>query len=116
MHELPVAERILDTVLQHASGHGVSKIVAIHLRVGELSDLEDDWLQRYFDYLSRGTLAAEAKLAIERAPIVLRCESCSREFEIKKENLKDAACPECEESRCRLISGREYFVKNMEVV
>jgi hydrogenase nickel incorporation protein HypA/HybF len=116
MHELPVAERILNTVLQHASGHDVSKIVVIHLRIGELSDLEDDWLQRYFDYLSRDTLAAEAKLAIERAPIVLRCESCSGEFEIHKDGLREVACPECGESRCRLISGREYFVKNMEVV
>ena len=116
MHELPVAERILSTVLQHASGHEVSKILVIHLKIGELSDLEGEWLQRYFDYLSRDTLAAEARLAIERAPIVIRCEGCSSDFEIKKEELKDAACPECGESRCRLVSGREYFVKNMEVV
>ena len=62
MHELPVAERILNTVLQHASGHDVSKIVVIHLRIGELSDLEDDWLQRYFDYLSKGSKISDAEV------------------------------------------------------
>jgi hydrogenase nickel incorporation protein HypA/HybF len=116
MHELPVAERILNTALQHAAGSEVARILVIHLRIGELSDVEDEWLQRYFDYLSRGTLAEDARLAIERAPIVLSCDSCCCSFEIKKEELKHAGCPECGESRCRLISGREYFVKNMEVV
>ena len=116
MHELQVTERILDIVLKHAAGHDVSRIVQIHLRVGELSDLEDEWLQRYFDYLSRGTLAENARLAIERVPIVMRCESCASSFELKKDRLQDALCPDCGESRFRLVSGREYFVKNIEVV
>jgi hydrogenase nickel incorporation protein HypA/HybF len=116
MHELQVTERILDVVLKHAAGHDVSSIVVIHLRIGELSDLEDEWLQRYFDYLSRGTLAENARLAIERAPIVMRCEACGSSFEIKREGLKEALCPGCGESRFRLVSGREYFVKNIEVV
>ena len=116
MHELQVTERILDIVIRHASGHDVSRIVLIRLKIGELSDLEDEWIQRYFDYLSRGTLAENAKLAIQRAPIVLECESCSRSFEIRKEGLGDVACPECGGSDCRLISGREYLIENIEVV
>ncbi len=116
MHELQVTERILDIVLRHASGHDVSRIVVIHLRIGELTDLEDEWIQRYFDYLSRGTIAENAKLAIRREPIVLECESCSRRFEVRKEELGEAACPECEESECRLVSGREYLIENIEVV
>lgn len=116
MHELQVTERILDVVLKHAAGHDVSSIVVIHLRIGELSDLEDEWLQRYFDYLSRGTLAENARLAIEKAPIVMRCEACGSSFEIKKDGLGEALCPDCGESRFRLVSGREYFVKNIEVV
>jgi hydrogenase nickel incorporation protein HypA/HybF len=116
MHELQVTERILDIVLQHVDGHDVSRIVVIHLTIGELSDLEDEWIQHYFDYLSRGTLAEDAKLAIERAPIVLRCDSCACDFEVKKDELHEAKCPECGESRCQLVSGREYLVRNMEVV
>ena len=73
MHELQVTKRILDIALGHAEGHQVRRIAVIHLRIGALSDLEDGWLQRYFDYLSRGTLADGARLAIERMPIVVRC-------------------------------------------
>ncbi len=116
MHELQVTERILDIALSHVAGHEVSRILVIHLRIGKLSDLEDEWIQRYFDYLSRGTLAENARLAIERAPIVLCCDSCSHSFEVKREDLGEAGCPECGDSRCQLVSGREYYVENMEVV
>jgi hydrogenase nickel incorporation protein HypA/HybF len=116
MHELQVTERILEVALDHASRHEVARIVAIHLRIGELSDLEDQWIQHYFDYLSRGTLAENARLKIERAPIVMDCDSCACSFEVKRAGLREAECPECGESRCRLVSGREYFVKTMEVL
>ena len=81
MHELQVTGQILRIALKHCEGRDVTRIVNIHLRIGELSDLEDEWLQRYFDYLSRGTLAENARLEIERAPIVMRCESCARSLE-----------------------------------
>jgi hydrogenase nickel incorporation protein HypA/HybF len=116
VHELQVTERILDIVLQHASGHDVSRIVRIRLTIGELSELEDEWIQRYFDFLSRETLAENAELAIERAPIVLACESCGCSFEIHRNELENPACPECRDSSCRLVSGREYLVKNIEVI
>ena len=116
MHELQVTERILDVVLDHASRHEVKKVVFINLRIGDLSDLEGEWIQRYFEYLSRGTLAETAKLVIEKMPIVLECDECSCSFEVQKQDLGEAPCPECGEMRCRLISGREYTVSNMEVI
>jgi hydrogenase nickel incorporation protein HypA/HybF len=116
MHELQVTKRILEIALEHAEGQEVHQIAVIHLRIGALSDLEDEWLQRYFTYLSRGTLADGARLAIERLPIVVRCSGCSKSFEVEKPALDSAACPGCGGSRCELVSGREYVVANMEVV
>ena len=116
MHELQITERILNVVLQHAAGQDIHRIVRIHLRIGELSDLEDEWVQHYFDYLSRGTLAEHAKLAITRAPIVVACHSCSYSFELKKDQLGQVTCPECGEGRLELVSGRGYLIENMEVM
>jgi hydrogenase nickel incorporation protein HypA/HybF len=116
VHELQITERILNVVLQHAAGHDIHRIVRVHLRVGELSDLEDEWIQHYFDYLSRGTLAEHAELAITRAPIVVACHSCSYSFEVKKEQLGQVSCPECGEKRLELVSGRGYLIENMEVM
>jgi len=116
MHELQITESILNIVLRHAAGQDVAKIVRIHLRVGELSDLADEWIQHYFAYLSRGTLAQDAELAITRAPIVLRCAACGRSFEPGKDRLGEAKCPACAGTRLELVSGRGYFIENMEVV
>ncbi len=116
MHELAITERILDVVLKHAQGQDVNKVVRIHLRIGALSDLEDEWIQHYFDYLSRGTVAEEAQLAIVHAPAVLRCTSCDCSFDTAREQLGSARCPECGEGGVELVTGREYLIENMEVL
>ena len=48
---------MLEAVLAHGKANRAKKIVSIHIEVGELRDFVDDWIQRYFDYLSKNTLA-----------------------------------------------------------
>ncbi len=115
MHELPITQSILNVVLRHAADQNVRRIVRIRLRVGELSDLADEWIQHYFAYLSRGTLAEAAELAITRAPIVLRCTACGDTFEVARPRLGEARCAACGGERLELVSGRGYVVENMEV-
>ena len=115
MHELPITEEILKVVLKHAQMNNVQKVIAIHLQIGKLSDLEDAWIQRYFDYLSKGTLADGATLKIERMPIVMQCSKCSTSYEADAEKLGDMACPACGENSATLVSGRKYYIKDMEV-
>jgi hydrogenase nickel incorporation protein HypA/HybF len=115
MHELPITESILKIVLTSAAKNNVRQVMAIHLQVGRLSDLEDEWIQRYFDYLSKGTVADGAKLKIERMPIKLQCNSCAAYYDVEITNIGDAVCPNCGQKNGKLISGREYYIKNMEV-
>ena len=114
MHELPVMQSIFTTVLKHAVMHNVKKVHAINLLVGKLSDLEAEWMQRYFDYLSDGTVAAGARLNIEWVPAVLSCEVCHTRLEIDKANLDGITCPACTHKKFKLVSGREYHIRNME--
>ncbi len=116
MHELPVMNSILAVVLKHAASNQVKKVVAIHLQVGELSDLEDAWMQQYFDYVSKGSLAEGAVLKIERIPVVMRCSACGHSFRINVKDGMKPLCPECGGDKHSLVSGREYLIKNMEVL
>lgn len=115
MHELPVIESILKVALAHATKNSVSRVLAINLQVGSLSDLEDEWMQRYFDHLSKDTIAHGAKLKIERMPVVLQCNACRATYNVGPSGIGDAACPECKSKEKKLISGRGYFISNMEV-
>jgi hydrogenase nickel incorporation protein HypA/HybF len=116
MHELQVTEKILDIVLKHAQANSVNKVLSIQLKIGDLSDLENEWVQRYFDYLSKDTIAANAKLKIERSPVVMKCDSCSNSFEVNIKEVKDIQCPDCGNKKCSLVSGRDYYIKDMEVM
>jgi hydrogenase nickel incorporation protein HypA/HybF len=117
MHELPVIESILNIVLKHAAINQARQIMSITLQVGAMSDLEDEWMQRYFDQLSRGTTAESAVLKISRIPVVVSCQSCAHEFEVSLHNRDEIACPECGSDKgFTLLSGREYYIKEMEVI
>ena len=95
MHELPVTRSILGIVQRHAEAHGVHRVLAIHLAIGGLSDLEPEWLQSYFDALSRGTVAEGAQLRVQRSPLTFRCEPCATEYTATREELETAVCPQC---------------------
>ncbi|MBN2807997.1 MAG: hydrogenase maturation nickel metallochaperone HypA [Deltaproteobacteria bacterium] len=116
MHELSVVEKILAVVLAHAVKHRVKRVLAIHLEVGELSDLEDRWLQHYFDHVSKGSRAEKARLVIVRMPARLQCGACGHDFSFATAAEQANACPRCSSTDCRLIAGQGYFIKHLEAL
>ena len=114
MHELAVINPILDICLKHALKNNANKIVAIELQVGAFSDLEPAWMQRYFDYVSEGTIAAGASLEIEKAPVVYKCGGCANEYEVGITE-EQTLCPKCNGKEFSLVSGNRYFISNMKV-
>lgn len=116
MHELPVINSILKVVLKHAAANQVTRVLAVHLQVGELCDLEEKWMQDYFDYLSKGGVAEGARLVVERTPVVMKCSACGASFTVERHSAAPPSCPVCKGEKYAMISGREYFIKNMEAV
>jgi hydrogenase nickel incorporation protein HypA/HybF len=116
MHELPVINKILNIALKHVQKNHVQKVVAIHLQIGEMSDLEDKWMQQYFDYLAKETIAAGARLKIKRIPVMMKCSDCRASYTVKIREKASLACTECGSSNGTMVSGREYSMTNMEVI
>ena len=116
MHELPVINSILNVVMKHAVANNVNKVVAVHLQVGEMCDLEEKWMQDYFDYLSKGGIAEGARLVVERTPVVMKCDNCGASFNVDLKQNAALACPECGGEKYSMVSGREYYITNMEAI
>jgi hydrogenase nickel incorporation protein HypA/HybF len=114
MHELSVMQNILDIVVEFANKHKAKKVTAINLTVGDMSDLIPEWMQNYFDFVSKDTIADRAVLNIERIPAVLKCKSCGHEYVISRGNWQ-FICPKCESAEIELLSGREFTVKSIEI-
>lgn len=116
MHELAVTQGLLKVVLRNAEINEAQQVVGVALCIGEMTDIEEEWLQKYFDYLSRGTIAEGAKLRVERSPAVFQCEECQEEFTL---NLKDKvkfSCPACGGAKVNIIAGREFEIRELQVI
>jgi hydrogenase nickel incorporation protein HypA/HybF len=115
IHELAVTESLLKIVLKHAEENGANRVLSIQLQVGELRDLTEEWMQRYFDYLSEGTPAEGGKILMTRIPVAFRCEACAHTFsaDIRQSNL---LCPACGHERCELIAGNEFLIESIGVI
>jgi len=116
MHELSVTGDIFQIVLRYVALHRVDKVLSIHLEIGELSDLEEEWIQHYFDKISKGSAAEGAVLKVHKIPCVFYCEQCGAEFEAELSSVDMIMCPSCTSRKCRMVRGDEYTVKSMEVL
>jgi hydrogenase nickel incorporation protein HypA/HybF len=116
VHELPIIQRILELCLRHAASSGATKIVSIHLEIGALCDFHLEWMQPYFDHVSRGTVADGARLEVQRLPALFHCEACRADFPAENREGVDARCPTCGSTRCSLAAARDYRISRLEVV
>lgn len=116
MHELAAVKSVHDIVLKHAHKASANQVLSVNLEIGALSDLQDEWIHRYFDHLSRGTIAEGARVKIGRVPGEFRCNDCESLFEVHSLMGEDLFCPQCDSSDVNVVAGRAIEVKNIEVV
>ncbi len=112
MHELSITQSILSIALEQAEAVQAKKLTKINLTIGELSGIVDECVEFYFELLSKDTIAAEASLCFDRPPARLRCRNCDTIF--SPENL-NWTCPNCQEQKIEIVSGRECYVSSMEI-
>lgn len=108
MHELSIAEGILDALKEQVEG----KITSIKLKIGEMSGVVPSALEFSFEIASKGTMAEGATLNIEHIPLTARCNDCSETFRIKDYCFE---CIKCGGSNFKIIGGRELLIEEVEV-
>jgi len=112
MHEMSVAENILEIIERHAPVQDGARVKVIRLRIGELAGVVPESLRFCFEVASEGTVADGAELQIEKVPIVGQCKTCNAEFEVEDSVF---ICPRCESTGVELVSGSELDVVELEL-
>lgn len=110
MHEMSAAQGIIEMAEQAAKDNDCTIVHQINLCIGEISCIQAESLRFCFDILKDGTVAEQAELAIESIPARLRCSKCGTEYKAGP----GASCPECSSKDSGVISGNEFFVKDIE--
>jgi hydrogenase nickel incorporation protein HypA/HybF len=112
MHELSLAQHLLDLALERARLSGAERIVGLHLVVGQLAPLEESSLSFYWEHVSQATPAAGSTVHVKRLPMTLVCLDCGRAFQPGGEVW---ACPGCHSERVRLQGGDESYLEAIDV-
>ena len=112
MHEFGITQNILSIALEKANTAQASRVSKINLIIGELAGIVDECVEFYFDFLSKDTIAAQANLSFNHPTTQLRCRNCDTVF--SPDNL-NWVCPNCQEQKVDIISGRECYVESIEI-
>ena len=112
MHELSICQSMLKQVQQLAAENHASAVTAINLTIGPLSGIEPRLLSQAFPVASKNTIAADARLVIETAPVKVYCTHCATESDVSANNL---SCAHCGDNHTQLLGGNEMLLTNVEL-
>ena len=112
MHELSIAQNILEIVQRNLPPPPTPHIRCVRLRVGDMAGVVTDSLEFCFSAIITGTELEGAHLEIERVPVVAQCKTCSHKFSVEQFVF---ACARCTSPQIELISGRELHVVEVEL-
>jgi hydrogenase nickel incorporation protein HypA/HybF len=112
MHEMALAEGIVQIVEQTARANAANIVRAVWLELGALSHVEREALAFSFDAVTRGTVADGARLEIVTTPGLAWCMPCGMTVEV--ERLGDG-CPRCGSYQLQVTQGDEMRVKEIEI-
>src|SRR6056297_299339 len=112
MHEMAVCNELLDQVRANAMQHGARSVGTITLRIGALSGVEPDLLERAFTIARAGDYTDNARLVIESVEVRVRCRSCGNENEAAANRL---LCGSCGGYAVDLVGGDELLLASIEL-
>jgi hydrogenase nickel incorporation protein HypA/HybF len=113
MHELAIAQSIVEAVETRASEHNAARVKSVRLRIGEASGIVTESLSACFEMLTGLAPTLEgAQLLIDLVPHRAQCRHCDSEFAVVD---FIARCPGCGEWSSEIISGTELQILEMEI-
>ena len=112
MHEIGIATSILECVATEARRHPGAQVLAVGVRIGELSAVDKDALDFAFECMTRDTEWQHLKLEVEWCLRRQKCLTCNEEFLVKDLRL---SCPKCGADRSTCIGGTELDIAYLEL-
>ena len=112
MHELSIAQSIVDIVQANLPVSDANLVKSVKVRVGQLSGVVPDSLDFCFGAITQGTLLQGASLDIEKVPFAMKCRSCNAMFESEAGIV---VCPTCGGCDSEVLSGTELQVVEIEL-
>jgi hydrogenase nickel incorporation protein HypA/HybF len=107
MHELSLARALLDEANRIRQAHGATRVLTVHVDVGELSGVEPELLRSALNLLTESEQAKPVALEVQRIPLEARCQGCGWEGRVIRFHFR---CPLCSDMRLILLRGEDLVL------
>jgi hydrogenase nickel incorporation protein HypA/HybF len=111
MHELSIAQALVEQVQKIAQDSNSGKVIQITLRIGKLAGVDPDALSFAFPLAAEGTPLQNTHLAFISVEPELRCRACGKAVETEFVS----ACVHCDSQDLELKQGRELLIESVEL-
>jgi hydrogenase nickel incorporation protein HypA/HybF len=112
MHEMSIAQSLVDILHEEMSKAGAHTLRSVRLEIGRMSAIVPDALSFGFEVVTAGTDLEGAELIMDMVPLRGSCRDCGREFDIENYAF---LCPHCGGHEIDTLSGRELSVVEIMV-
>lgn len=112
MHELSIAQNILEILEQYVPPERRAAVRQVRVRAGRLSGILPDSLDFCFEAITAGTPLAGSRLQFDTIPIRLKCAACGQVSEVEEPPF---FCPRCEGLNVEVVTGMELQVVDIEL-
>jgi len=112
MHELSVAQSIIEIIHQSVPEQEWNQVTAIRLKIGAVAGIVPDSLEFSFNAITAESALSNARLITEYVPFRVHCRTC----DINSENEEGfAVCDKCGSTDIQILSGTELQIKEIEL-
>ena len=112
MHEMSLAQSIVEIVENTAQQNQAPSVVSVKLIVGELAGVEMHALMQGLKIASQGTVMQDAKIEIERPEGTAWCLKCQKTVPIHR---RGEPCPEGGSYQLSVNGGDDFRVSELEL-
>lgn len=112
MHELSLAQNIVEIVEQHLRSAPRGHVTSVRVKVGEMANVVPESLAFCFDAVIEGTPLDGSHLEIERILMSCLCRHCQEEFEPRDHAFH---CQRCGSQEVEIVSGMELKIVEIEL-
>jgi len=118
MHELSMANGILEAVIENAEKNNANEVIEVVVEIGKLAMINPEQIMFLLEVIIEDTIASNAKFVIEEIPIEVDCSDCGYKGIIESELDHYApivSCPSCGTNNLNITNGKDCIVKNIVI-
>ena len=112
MHEVSIAQNILDIVEREADKNKANKIYSVKIVIGEFTGIVKEALEFALQVVIKNSIANKAEFHIEMVSLKTHCSTCNKTYNNNKEFI--FLCPSCD-GNLEILNGKELYIDYIDL-